>query len=101
MQNDDLLGMGYMFKCKKCGYCCSNLDISTLYSDLDRGDGVCKYFDEKTRLCSIYETRPEKCRVDLMYELHFKSEMTIDEYYQRNYDACNKIKEIGRKPKCI
>ena len=41
-----------------------NLDKSDLYSDLNRGDGICKYFDEQTHLCSIYDERPEKCNID-------------------------------------
>ena len=47
-----------MFNCNKCGLCCQNLN--EYYLDLDRGDGVCRYFNEKTRLCDIYEKRPMK-----------------------------------------
>ena len=42
-----------MFKCDCCGLCCMNLNKSDLYDDLNRGDGVCKYFDEVSKLCSI------------------------------------------------
>ena len=38
-----------MFKCDCCGLCCCNLDKSSIYQDLDSGDGICKYFDENTR----------------------------------------------------
>lgn len=78
-----------MFECKKCGECCRNLNLSSQYSDLDRGDGVCKYLTGN--LCSIYESRPIKCRVDLCYDLHFKNYMTKEEYYTLNYQACNKL----------
>ena len=42
-----------MFKCDCCGCCCRNLQLSDLYSELDRGDGTCKYL--VGNLCSIYE----------------------------------------------
>jgi len=35
-----------MFKCDKCGLCCSNIGNSKIYKDLDRGDGVCKYLKD-------------------------------------------------------
>lgn len=81
-----------MYKCEKCGNCCSNLSASKLYSDLDRGDGKCKFFDEKTRLCLIYESRPLKCNIDKTYELLFKDKMTLEEYYRLNYEACKNLK---------
>lgn len=55
-----------MFYCDCCGLCCMNLSKSEIYSDLDRGDGICKYFDMDSKLCTIYEERPEKCNVDKM-----------------------------------
>ena len=45
-----------MFKCDCCGNCCKNIAKSELYSDLDRGDGVCKYLIGN--ICSIYNERP-------------------------------------------
>ena len=65
-----------MFHCDCCGLCCMNLDKSDLYSDLNRGDGICKYFDEQTHLCSIYDSRPEKCNRDKSYERLFKGVVT-------------------------
>lgn len=73
-----------------------NLNLSSLYSDLDRGDGICKYFDTDNKLCSIYETRPLKCNIDKSYELYFKDQLTRDEYYEINYRACKELKKKGR-----
>lgn len=84
-----------MFKCDCCGLCCCNLDKSDIYQDLDRGDGICKFFDENTRLCKIYINRPLKCRVDEMYEDYFKEEMSLEEFYKLNYEACEKLKKEG------
>jgi len=81
-----------MFQCDKCGKCCRNLKMSDLYADLDRGDGVCKYLDGN--LCSIYDDRPLKCRVDDSYRMFFKDKMSITEYYHLNKEMCNIIKKL-------
>lgn len=82
-----------MFFCNKCGLCCTQVGKSYIYKELDRGDGVCQYFDDKSKLCTIYENRPIFCRVDEMYELYFKKNMTKEEYYNLNYKSCSKFKE--------
>ena len=83
-----------MFQCSKCGQCCKNLQLSSEYTDLDRGDGVCKYLDGK--LCSIYENRPLKCRVDESYEKIFRKVMSLEEYYRLNYESCNILKNMKK-----
>lgn len=89
-----------MFKCDCCGLCCMKVACSTLYYVLDRGDGVCKYFNCETKLCNIYQNRPIMCNVDKAYELYFKEKMAEDEYYKKNYEACEKLKKEGIN-KCI
>lgn len=79
-----------MFKCDMCGECCRNLDKSSLYEDLDMGNGVCRYLNGNK--CSIYDDRPLLCRIDESYEAFFKDVITIDEYYRLNYEACNILK---------
>lgn len=75
-----------MFNCDKCGSCCRNLDKSKLYEDLDRGDGTCKFL--KDNLCTIYENRPLKCRVDDCYDNFFCEQISREEYYRINKKAC-------------
>lgn len=87
-----------MFVCDCCGLCCKNLRLSSLYDDLDRGDGVCIYFDESSNLCKIYDERPVKCNIDMTYELFLKDKMSIEEYYKQNYLACEMLR---RNSKCI
>ena len=82
-----------MFKCDKCGLCCRNLSRLPLYSDLDRGDGVCKYL--QGNLCGIYENRPLKCRVDESYYAFFESHMDKEEFYDLNYAVCEQLKNGG------
>ncbi len=80
-----------IFECDMCGQCCRNLNLSDMYADLDRGDGTCRYL--KGNLCSIYDERPTKCKIDKCYDLLFKSILSKKEYYKINYDVCKKLKE--------
>lgn len=70
-----------------------NLKMSELYSDLDRGDGICLFFNMKTKLCTIYNDRPEKCNIDKMYIKYYKDKMSLKQYYELNYEACRRFKE--------
>lgn len=81
-----------MFTCDSCGSCCRNLDKSDLYSQLDRGDGTCKYLSEN--LCTIYDERPLLCRVDECYDKYFYHLMDKEEYYRVNEVECKKLKNI-------
>ena len=74
-----------MFKCDKCGQCCRNLHKSPIY------DGICRFL--KGNICSIYESRPLVCRVDESYDAFFKEQMSYEEYIQRNYECCEKLKK--------
>lgn len=82
-----------MFKCDMCGACCRHLDLSPLYQELNRGDGVCKYLNGN--LCSIYEKRPDLCRIYEGYMLFFKDLMSLDEYYEKTQEACKILKNIN------
>ena len=81
-----------MFYCNCCGLCCKNVNQSPIYQYLDRGNGICKYFNDHTSLCSIYDHRPVECNVDDMYNLFFKNKLSREEYYNLNYAACQKLK---------
>ncbi len=80
-----------MFICDMCGECCRNLNLSDVYSDLDSGDGTCKYLDGN--FCSIYNERPLKCRIEDSYYAFFSDSMTKEEYYNKNIEVCNWLKK--------
>lgn len=84
-----------MFKCDQCGACCRNVNLSSLYEMLDRGDGVCKYLSGN--LCTIYENRPLLCRIDESYTAFFSGSINKEEYYRLNYEVCDKLKKITDK----
>lgn len=81
-----------MFHCTRCGYCCRSLAGVDLFQGLDRGDGVCKYLNEKTNLCEIYENRPLLCRVDESYDAYFREDMSQEDYERLNYESCLALK---------
>ena len=66
-----------MFHCTRCGECCRNVNKSHLYTNLDRGDGVCK--------------------VDESFDWYFKHTMSKEDYYNLNYQACQMLKKTGKK----
>ena len=85
------------FVCDQCGECCRNLNLSEIYSDLDSGNGTCKFLDGN--ICSIYESRPVKCRIDDCYDLYFADEMSKEEYYQKNHEMCEALKQRAEQKK--
>jgi len=76
------------FPCTQCGCCCKQVFRSELTAYLDKGNGSCKYLSsDNTR--SIYEERPDICRVDLQYKVFFSSKMDWEEFVAINIAACN------------
>ena len=80
-----------MFNCDKCGLCCMKINQSSIYLELDRGDGICKFFNLRDHLCSIYDNRPVICNIDKMYQMYFSTKLSLEEYYDLNYKACKKV----------
>jgi Fe-S-cluster containining protein len=56
------------FPCTQCGICCRHIDRAPQLAAFDLGGGVCRHLDPKTNLCKIYESRPQICRVEEMFE---------------------------------
>ena len=74
------------FLCSKCGACCRNVGNSKLPSD---DKGVCLNLDQENNICKVYNTRPNICRVDKIFENSFKDIMTKKEFYVWNTEACH------------
>jgi len=82
-----------MFPCSNCGLCCQNIGGIIELQNFDLGNGVCKYFDPITHDCNIYDSRPEICSVDTMYEVKYKQYFTKEEFYMQNANVCNTLQE--------
>jgi len=87
-----------MFICDGCGLCCQNiLNIKELNA-FHNGDGVCIYLDKESMQCKIYETRPDVCRVDKMYDLVYHKEFkTKEQFYSVNMAICTILKEQNQE----
>ena len=84
------------FTCSKCGSCCTHLKVfHGVYEALDRGDGICLYFNEEARLCTIYDSRPAICRIEEGYQ--FFSPMDWSEYITKIQNACKCLQELGNQ----
>lgn len=82
------------FPCYKCGLCCTHVNLSEATRFLDRGDGTCSHYNEIEKLCSIYENRPDICRVDMQYKLNYSHQYSWEEFVQLNLLACESLKNI-------
>lgn len=76
------------FPCTACGKCCRRVNLSEQTAYLDRGDGVCQHFNEKTNLCNIYNERPLVCRVEEYYKKYLSDKYTWDEFVKINIEIC-------------
>lgn len=79
------------FPCNQCGLCCQRVHQSTETRFLDRGDGVCKHYDVPNKSCSIYELRPEICRVDIQFTNRFAQHYSWHEFVMLNTAVCTAL----------
>ena len=68
-----------------------NVFLSQETNFLDRGDGICKYYNVDNYLCSIYETRPEICRIDIQYNNYYKEKYSWEDFVKVNLVVCNQL----------
>lgn len=84
--------MDIKFDCKKCGQCCRKIWVTGLLKEFENDKGECIHLTEDN-LCDIYDSRPDVCNVEKMFELCFKNTMTYDEYLCENYKVCAKLQK--------
>ena len=82
------------FPCNGCGLCCEQVHRSPETAFLDGGNGSCRHFDATSRHCTIYEFRPDICRVDRQYLLRFHIQCTWEEFVALNTRACKQRAEL-------
>jgi len=79
------------FPCTQCGLCCQRVYHVGETRFLDRGDGTCRHYDAAAKACSIYDERPDVCRVDRMYSLRYARLHTWDEFVALNLRVCTQL----------
>jgi Fe-S-cluster containining protein len=83
------------FPCTGCGLCCQNISEIEELKEFDLGNGVCRYYNQLTKECSIYQDRPLVCRVDKMYSKNYSKEYSKEEFYQLNAKICNYLQDMA------
>lgn len=83
-----------MFNCEQCGCCCRNIGKVFWAKSMALSNGICKYLNQETNLCTIYNNRPIFCNVDAFYEKYLKNKMFIDEFYVKNKSECKKLQAL-------
>ena len=83
--------MNAIFECNQCGACCKSINLSEETIFLNRGDGVCRYFDDFNNTCTIYDNRPAVCNVRVMYEKRYKNQFSWSEFTRINKLACSAL----------
>lgn len=86
--------LDYPFPCTSCGACCRHVGAAAEGKALDRGDGVCMHLDTNTNQCTIYNSRPDICRVDRQYLLNYANQMSWDGFVALNVSACEKLQKL-------
>lgn len=79
------------FPCNQCGLCCQRVRESDETRYLDRGDGTCKHYDAAQHGCSIYDQRPDICRVDRQYTQRFAQHYSWTEFVALNSAVCDAL----------
>lgn len=79
------------FPCTACGLCCKRVGQSEQTEWLNRGDGTCRYYDDATQLCTIYETRPLVCRVEDYYQDRLSNAISWQKFVQINLKVCQQF----------
>lgn len=77
------------FPCTKCGLCCQHIDFVPELAEYDIGNGICRYL--KDTLCSIYDIRPDICRVEVMYATKYNNLFSKDEFIRQNLLICKQL----------
>jgi len=82
-----------MFLCDGCGLCCQHISEIEELKEFHNGDGICIHLNRENNQCNIYETRPNVCRVEKMYDLVYHKEFNSkQEFYNANMAICNVLK---------
>lgn len=79
------------FPCTACGQCCRLVYLNEQTAYLNRGDGVCRHFDEQHNLCSIYENRPLVCNIKQYYRTHLSDDVTWNDFVKINWEICEQL----------
>ncbi|MRJ03065.1 MAG: YkgJ family cysteine cluster protein [Epsilonproteobacteria bacterium] len=85
------------FPCTRCGLCCRQAGTVKELSELDRGDGICRYLNLEENICTIYGERPEICTIGKSYEKRFSHIWSWGEFLFLNLFHCVELQRKSDK----
>ncbi|MEA1955893.1 MAG: YkgJ family cysteine cluster protein [Campylobacterota bacterium] len=88
-----------MFGCTGCGLCCRHIEKIVELKDYNLGNGVCKHLDTITNNCMIYDSRPNICKVDKMFDIEYHKKFSKEEFYIKNAEVCNSLQAMHKVDK--
>lgn len=62
----------------------------------ERCGTCCCHYDDQLKLCSIYESRPEICRVEYQFVTNYRQLMDWTEFVRLNVVACEALQELEK-----
>lgn len=83
------------FACNRCLECCRRVHLLPETAAMDRGDGACRHLDEVNGACRIYDVRPDICRIDRQYALHYQQAMTWETFAKMNEAGCEQLQTLA------
>ena len=88
----------YLNNCELCGaQCCRNWFPAKYDENLVDKNGICKYLNQSTNLCTIYDNRPDFCKVYEWYDKKFLTEMSLDRYLFEQELMCIVLQRIAKR----
>ncbi len=81
--------------CSRCGTCCLHVDRVAVFSDMALPDGKCRYLSDEN-LCKIYQNRPNLCRAEYVYRIHY-NHLSIEEYFKMMNSLCKQLQKENSK----
>ena len=82
----------FVFPCTQCGACCKHIAACQELEELNIGNGCCRHL--KHNKCEIYQTRPNVCRADYIYQRLFADRLDIKAFHDEMLKICKKLQEI-------
>ena len=84
--------------CELCGaQCCRNWNPARYDKTIVNENGICKYLNTDTNLCTIYENRPDFCRVYKWYDIQFSQHMSLDKFLSEQKLGCKVLQKISKR----
>lgn len=99
------------FPCSGCGLCCMKAGLAVMnarklliggekdpyvkevaeFPFLFTPEGRCSKLADDNKTCTVYESRPDICNVEKMFDKYYEGKIDKQSYYLSSAMACNKI----------